>query len=339
MNIKKLGKFENMDINIYELKNYYLNLSVTDFGAAICSVIVKNKDNEDVDVVLGFDNAEALINQNQYLGCTIGRYANRIGGAKFTLNGQKYKLTANEGKNQLHGGDGFDKKVFTVTEYSDKHITFLLHSPAMQGGFPQSVDLIVTYTLCKNAIKINYHAISDGDTPVNLTNHSYFNLAGGGNIGNHIVTIHANEYTPLKPDGIPTGEILPISGTPLDFNKPHRIGERIGHQMLAPFGGYDHNYCLSKANGNAAATAFCDETGIEMTVYTDMPGMQFYTGNGLDDLNSIGKGGVKYKKHSAFCMETQFYPDSPNQPNFPSTILHKGEEYSHETIYEFNTIR
>lgn len=278
------------------------------------------------------------------MGALIGRYANRIGRSRFSLGGTEYPLRANDGKNHLHGGPlGFDKQVWTVEACAEGSLTLALASPDGQEGYPGNLQVRVTYTLTGDALTLDYQATCDRDTLCNLTNHAYFNLSGhqSGPVNGQYIRILADAYTPTDEASIPTGEISPVESTPMDLRK----GERIGAHIDDPFpqlmlaGGYDHNWVLALAPRALAlaAVAWSEETGIAMETLTTLPGIQFYSGNYLDDCPK-GKGGVPYAKRWGFCLETQFFPNTPNRPKFPSAQLAKGEEYHQTTVYRFGLL-
>jgi aldose 1-epimerase len=303
---------------------------------------VPDKDGKLADVTLGFDKLEDYVKSSPYFGCITGRVANRIANAKFTLDGKEYALAANNGKHTLHGGKvGFDKRVWQAEPFrtaAGQGLKLTYTSPDGEEGFPGNLACTVTYVLNDaNELVIAYKATTDKQTPVNLTNHAYFNLAGHGNgtVLDHVVQIKADKYTPTDESLIPTGKIEPVAGTPFDFTQPTRIGERI-KQIKADPVGYDLNYVLGTKRTDApqhVATVTEPTSGRVMEVLTTEPGIQLYTGNFLKDLK--GKGGATYPQYGAFCLETQFFPDSPNQPNFPSIVLKPGEEYRQTTIYRF----
>ncbi|MBD5117795.1 MAG: galactose mutarotase [Clostridiales bacterium] len=324
------------------LRRGAMSCEIITYGGAVRSLVVPDRDGNPVDVALGFDTLEDYMAQDKYIGALVGRYANRIGGAKFTLNGVEYKLAANNGGNALHGGNiGFDKQVWTVEELTDNSVTLSLVSPDMQEGYPGTLRVRVTYALLKEGLVIDYWARSDKDTVCNLTNHSYFNLSGhnSGSVEGQYIILNASRYTPTVPGSIPTGEIAPVDGTPMDLRRAQRIGEHIDDpfDQLAMAGGYDHNWVIDKWDGMLvpAASAWSPETGIEMIVFTTEPGVQFYAGNYLDGCPA-GKGGAPYGRRHGFCLETQHFPDSPNRPEFPSCVLKAGEEYSGRTEYWFD---
>ena len=328
-------------VDLYTLKNKNgMVVQITNFGAKVVSIFTPDKNGNLGDVVLGFDSAEDYFNTSEiYFGATIGRYGNRIGNAQFSINDTVYHLSKNDGENALHGGlKGFFAVVWNGNQIDDK-TTYL--SPDMEEGYPGNLNVKVVYTLTDdNELKIEYHATTDKATPVNLTNHSFFNLdgAGSGDIENEIMQINADYYTPVDSGLIPTGEIAPVEGTPMDFRKPTAIGARINDdfEQLKLGRGYDHNWVLNKADSglNFAAKVVDPASGRTLEVYTNEPGIQFYTGNFLDG-TVAGKGGKVYAHRSALCLETQHFPDSPNKPNFPSTILKPGDQYYSICVYKF----
>jgi aldose 1-epimerase len=344
---ESFGKADGQDVELYTLTNRSgVEARITNYGGIIVSLKVPDRQGKLDDVVLGFDALDGYLKGHPFFGALVGRYGNRIGKGRFTLNGQEYKLATNNGENHLHGGiKGFDKVVWKAKPVTAKdgvglELTYL--SKDGEEGYPGNLSVKVTYTLTNNnELKIAYSATTDKDTVVNLTSHSYFNLAGQGNgdILNHQMTINADRFTPVDAGLIPTGELRSVKGTPLDFTKGTAIGERInqGDEQLKFGRGYDHNWVL---NGNAgtlrqAAKVLEPTTGRVMEVWTTEPGMQFYTGNFLDG-SLTGKGGRVYKQRYGFCLETQHFPDSPNKPNFPSTVLKRGSRYQTTTIYKFS---
>ncbi|HEY6340315.1 MAG TPA: aldose epimerase family protein [Bryobacteraceae bacterium] len=292
------------------------------------------------DVVAGFDNLEGYLTPPPYFGAIIGRYGNRIGRARFKLNGMEYMLAANDGENSLHGGvRGFDKRVWTAKQVGSQSLELSYLSKDGEEGYPGNLSATVIYTLSDaNELRIDYSATTDKDTVVNLTNHSYFNLAGEGDILGHEVTINADRFTPVDKGLIPTGELKSVAGTPFDFRAARPIGERIeqkDEQLI--FGhGYDHNWALNRFGSGleSAATVSDPESGRIVEVLTTEPGLQFYTGNFLD--GTLKGKGRTYTRRSAFCMETQHFPDSPNKPDFPSTVLKPGNRYQSATVYRFS---
>jgi aldose 1-epimerase len=322
------------------LDNGILRCTVTSFGATLCALWVKDPQGVPRDVVLGYDTLSGYESGSAFLGATIGRHANRIAGASLPLGGKCYPLPANEGENQLHGGEGFHKRLWDF-QLTESGVTFTLTSPHLDQGFPGTLTASVTYALEGNALVLRYAAFSDRDTVCNLTNHSYFNLngAGSGTAMNHVLWLNASHFTPVSsPACIPTGEIRPVEGTPFDFRTPTPMGARINEadSQLRYGNGYDHNWCIDGAVGTLrpAARVVGDQSGIAMTVETDLPGVQFYAANGLSG-NPLGKGGAVYENRQAFCLETQFYPDSPHHLNFPQPILQAGDTWNSTTIYRF----
>ncbi len=327
-------------IELYTLVNSKgMTVKIMTYGAIVTEIIVPDRRGRPGDVVLGFDNFDQYLAPNPYFGAIVGRVGNRIANARFVLNGTEYKLAANDGPNQLHGGlKGFDKVIWKAKPIASPvgtAVEFRYMSPDGEEGYPGNLDCTVVYALTEaNELKIDYTATTDKPTPVNLTNHSYFNLAGAGNgdVLGHEMMLVARRYTPVDDGLIPTGEIASVTGTPMDFTKPARIGARIDRVK----GGYDHNYVLDSGGSNTpvlAARAREPKSGRVMEVYTTQPGIQFYTGNFLDGSLS-GIGGV-YKKHGGFCLETQHFPDSVHHPSFPSVILSPGQTYRETTLYKF----
>lgn len=340
------GKLGDTPVEIYTLTNTNgMTARITTYGGAVVSLTAPDRSGKYADVVLGMEDLNGYTHQTNFFGALIGRYGNRIGKGTFVLDGQRYDLPKNDHGNTLHGGpEGFDKRVWTARPISGDQPALELTYISKDGeeGFPGELHTTVVYTLTNNnELKIEYNAVTQKDTVVNLTNHSYFNLAGadsGKDVLNHEVTIYADQYTPVDATLIPTGEIAPVAGTPFDFTKSTAIGARINddNQQLKYGTGYDHNWVLRAHNGLAkAAEVFEPTTGRVLEVWTDQPGLQFYTGNFLDGTVK-GKNGVAYPHRGAFCMETQHFPDSPNKPNFPSTELKPGETYRTTTVYKFS---
>ena len=335
---------DGTEVQFFTLTNANgVKASITNFGGILTSLMVPDKDGKLGDVILGFDNvggyqSPEFLKSGPYFGALIGRYGNRIKDGKFTLDGKAYTLAKNNGANTLHGGKvGFDKVVWqaesgTSAEGQSLKLTYL--SKDGEEGYPGNLNVTVVYTLtADNALKIDYTATTDKVTVVNLTNHAYFNLnhGAGKDILGHEVTLPADRYNVVDAGLIPTGELRPVKGTPFDFTTPHAIGERIAQVP----GGYDHNWILNTPTGqHAAATVYEPATGRTMEVTTDQPGIQFYTGNFLDG-TLTGKGGTVYGKNAGFCLETQHFPDSPNQPKFPSTVLKPGETFHSVSTYKF----
>jgi len=349
MKQEPFGKLQDgTAVNLYTLTNAKgVTMTVTNYGGRITSLKVPDKSGKMEDIVLGFDNLDGYLAENPYFGALIGRYGNRIGGAQFKLDGKVYHLAKNDGPNSLHGGiKGFDKVFWAGSDVSAKDAQALsLRYVSNDGeeGYPGTLTSMVTYTLTSNnELKIEYVATTTADTVLNLTNHSYWNLAGAGSgdILKHQMTIEASKFTPVDKTLIPTGKLENVEGTPFDFRKATAIGERIekDDQQLKYGKGYDHNYCIDGADGSLKRCAQVTDpsTGRSMEILTTQPGVQFYTGNFLDGTIK-GKGGKVYGHRGAFCMETQHYPDSPNKPEFPTTVLKPGQEYRQTTVYRFTT--
>lgn len=311
-----------------------IKAEIIDYGATLRSLYAPDKNGNATDVVLGYDTISEYMNNDGYLGAAVGRFANRICKGKFTLNGKEYTLATNNGPNHLHGGNiGFDKKIWDIKE-EDGALACYLTSNDGEEGYPGKLDIKITYAIKDNGFEIHYEAVSDKDTIINLTNHSYFNLDGKGKINDHYLLINADEFTPNDLDCLPTGEILSVKGTSMDFTEYHTIGERADCDecYVKPYNGYDVNFVL---NGKSpACAAYSENSGILMTVETTEPGVQLYTGNGTSDRN--GKNGAQYGKRSAFCLETQHYPDCINHPEWPSCVLKAGEKFDSTTVYAFS---
>ncbi|MDR3707121.1 MAG: galactose mutarotase [Capsulimonadaceae bacterium] len=335
-------------VTLYTLvNNHGIKATITNYGGIITSLVIPDKHGKLSDVVLGYDNVEGYIKNSPYFGAIVGRYGNRIAKGHFALDGKTYTLATNDGPNSLHGGKvGFDKVIWTAAPgKSGKEASLTLTYVSKDGeeGYPGNLSVTVIYTLTNdNALRIDYASSTDKDTVANLTNHSYWNLAGPGNtILDHVVQIHASHYTPVDKTLIPTGEIAPVAGTPLDFRVPVAIGSRIEekNQQLIYGIGYDHNWVLDrkKAGDLELAARISEKTsGRILDVWTTEPGLQFYTGNFLDG-TITGKDGNVYKHRSALALETQHFPDSPNHPNFPSTELKPGKIYRSTTVFKFRT--
>ena len=338
-------------IDLYSLSNQKgMEVAITNFGATIVTLRVPDRAGKAADVVLGFDTLEGYETGKSYFGATVGRYANRIGGGTFSIDGKTCTLPKNNGNNTLHGGIvGFNKKVWKAREISAKggeslELSYL--SSDGEEGFPGNLSVKVVFTLPsdRNELKIDYSATTDKDTVLNLSNHSYFNLAGEGNgdILDHVMRLHAKQFTPVDKTLIPTGELSDVAGTPMDFNTATPIGKRINdnYEQLVFGKGYDHNWVLARSGGGngltLAAEASDPKSGRTLEVLTTEPGVQFYSGNFLDG-SAKGKGGKAYGQRAAFCLETQHFPDSPNHPNFPSTLLKPGAVYQSETVFRFST--
>lgn len=334
---------DGREISLFTLKNKNgMEIRVSDYGAVLVNVFVPDKNGEKRDVVLGYDNPQGYENGDKFFGAIVGRSANRIGGACFTLNGKTYRLEKNDHDNNLHSGmDFYNKRIWQVKEADDSHVIFLLHSPDMDQGYPGAVDIEVTYTLTEdNGVNIHYHAVPAADTILNLTNHSYFNLdgEGTGTVLEQKVWINADTYTPADKASIPTGEIIPVAGTPMDFRAGKLLGEEIdsSYEALKLGGGYDHNWVLNGSGLRKAAELLSGQSGIKMEVYTDLPGMQVYTANFLED--DHGKNGHTYGRRSAVCFETQYFPDAVNKEQFASPVVSAGEIYETETRYCFSVV-
>lgn len=328
-------------IDLFTLANDHgMEVKIINFGGIITAVKVPDRQGKVDDVVLGHDALEGYENRSRYFGALVGRYANRIAHGKFVLNGVAYSLATNNGENHLHGGlKGFDKVVWQATELKDG-VQLTYQSKDGEEGYPGTLHATVNYSLTQaNELRIEYLATTDEDTIINLTNHSYFNLAGGGTILDHEVTINAEAFTPVDKGLIPTGEIRGVKDTPMDFTSAMPIGARINddYEQLRLAGGYDHNFVLRTGldRFRVAATLRESKSGRVMQVSTTQPGMQFYSGNFLNG-SIVGKGGTPYEKRSACCFETQHFPDSPNQPSFPTTVLKPGEQFQHTTTFKFS---
>ena len=345
---KTIGVYKNSSISLFKLENKQgMIVEISNYGGIIFKIVVPDRNGKMNDVVLGFDNLSQYINQTNYFGVIIGRYANRIAAGNFTLNGEHYQLVTNNENNALHGGlHGFDKKVWASEPYKTNKsvgLTLKLSSPDGDEGYPGNLDVIVKYDLNnKNELRINYSAITDRPTIINLTNHSYFNLNGGKSetILDHILTINASAFTPFNENSIPTGEIHSVDDTPLDFRLPKRINDNFTKLLIEQpklDNGFDHNFVLNKVEEELsfACKIYDPKSGRILEVFTTEPGMQFYTANHLDG-NLKGKNGKNYIRYSGFCIETQHYPDSPNQPNFPTTVLNPNEKFESSTIFRFS---
>lgn len=338
---------DNQEVEQYVLTNANgMQATIITYGGIVTKWTARDRAGQLGDVVLGFDTLEEYLAGHPFFGCIVGRYGNRIAKGAFTLDGRKYTLAKNNGENHLHGGvKGFDKAVWKVTEWTTKGAdgpSLKLTHTSKDGdeGYPGNLAVTVTYTLTnKNELRIDYFAKTDKATPVNLTNHSYFNLAGQGDVLKHEVEINADRFTPVDATLIPTGELREVAGTPLDFRKSTAVGARInGDDEQIKFGkGYDHNFVLNRKGKELSLAARVHEpsSGRVLEVFTTEPGVQFYTGNFLDGKNK-GKGGKVYGHRSGFCLETQHFPDSPNQKKFPSTILKPSEEYRTTTVYKLS---
>jgi aldose 1-epimerase len=330
-------------VDLFTLSNASgMQVCLTNYGCRIVSLSVPDRNGKPVDVVVGFDSLENYLTATEvYHGATIGRYSNRIANGRMNINGKEYILSTNNGNNHLHGGPaGFHTQVWDLKGTSENTITFTYTSADGEEGYPGNLTVEVCFELGQNnALRISYTASTDQTTVLNLTNHAYFNLngLGSGTILNHVLEIHADQYTPVDETLIPTGELAPVENTPFDFRTPERIGARINHdhEQLRFGNGYDHNYVLpTQGNVHQVARVQADKSGIVMNVHTDQPGVQFYTGNFMSGENLI-KGHVPDHFRTAFCLETQHFPDSPNHEHFPSTVLQPGEQFRSTTIYSF----
>jgi aldose 1-epimerase len=338
------GKADGQDVHLYTLTGRSgMVAKVMTYGAILTELHVPDRNGTKADVVLGFDTLEGYLAGHPFFGATTGRVANRIAGGKFTLDGKEHVLATNNGPNHLHGGvKGIDKRVWKAEELAGTDgpaVRFSYTSPDGEEGYPGTLSIEVTYTvIAAGGLRIDYQATTDRPTPVNLTHHSYFNLAGAGNgtILDHELELRASRYTPVDDTSIPTGEIRSVKGTVMDFSRATTIGSRID-QLAGNPGGYDHNYCLDSQDGSLALAARLRDpkTGRVMEIRTTEPGIQLYTANYLDG-SITGKGGKVYAKHAGLCLETQHYPDSVNQPSFPSTILRPGATYTQTTLHRFS---
>ena len=331
-------------VELLTLDNGTLSCEILTFGATLRALTVPDRQGRPVDVVLGYDRLSDYETRDGYLGAVVGRYANRIAGGRFSLNGQTYALAVNNGPNHLHGGIvGYSHRVWTVEALTGEKAVLTLESPDGEEGYPGALSLRVTYALEGGALSLRYEALAHGDTVCSLTNHSYFNLAGQGSgpVLDQLLTLNAACYTPADETSIPCGVLEPVAGTPMDFRTPTPIGARIEDDFaqLRLGHGYDHNYVVDGTPGvlRPAALALCPETGIAMETQTTLPGMQLYTANFLTE-GWPGKGGASYGPRHGFCLETQFFPDSPNQPAFPTAVLRSGERYDHTTRFVFTAV-
>lgn len=342
---KPFGKLpDGAQVELYTLANRHgTEVRIMTYGGTITGLRTRDRAGKLADIVLGFDELEPYIKGTPYFGALIGRYGNRIAQGRFTLDGKAYTLATNGGPNHLHGGvQGFDKKVWAAQPFSDQSgagVTLSLVSPDGDQGYPGTLRVTAIYTLTDDdRLVIDLRAVTDQPTLVNMTHHSYFNLATDGDVLDHRLTINADHITPVDSTLIPTGELRPVAGTPFDFRKPAAIGARIDDtrdQQIALGHGYDHNFVLNKKTPGAldlAARVVEPRSGRVLEIWTEEPGIQFYTANFLDPTRCRGK---TYGRRCGFCLEPQHYPDSPNHPEFPSTVLRPGEEYSTRTIYKF----
>lgn len=336
---RNFGSFDGKEIKEYTLTNKNgMELSVINYGGTITRIMVPDKSGKKINAVLTYENLDGFRQEgNPYFGALIGRYGNRIANGKFTLNGKEYNLPKNNNGNSLHGGDkGFDKVYWDIERAGDNALRLTYNSEDGEQGYPGNLAVTVTYTLTdNNEVKIDYKAGTDQPTVINLTNHAYFNLSGGADstILLHELQLMADKYTPVNDALIPTGEIKNVSGTPMDFTNAKAVGKDIA----AVKGGYDHNWVLRGDGLRTIANLYYPGTGVNMEVSTTEPGVQFYSGNFLDGSLTNTAGGTKYIKHAGLCLETQHFPDSPNQPNFPTTVIEPGKDYTSTTIYKFST--
>lgn len=338
---------DGQNADLYTLRNAAgMTARITNYGGILVGLTAPDKEGKFDDVTLGFDSLAAYVKNNPFFGALVGRYGNRIARGKFILDGQTYSLVTNNMGNHLHGGTvGFDKVLWTATPLTGDEPALQLTYTAKDGeeGYPGKLSVTVTYTLQKdNALRIDYRATTDKPTVVNLTNHTYFNLTGGAkrDILDHVLTINADRFVPVDKTLIPTGKLAPVRGTPFDFTKPTRIGDRIDDStnVQIKYGlGYDHCWAFADGSGDlqSVATVFEPTSGRVMTVQTTEPAVQFYTGNFLDG-SVTGREGFPYKKRYALCLETEHYPDSPNQPAFPTTVMRPGQTYQTTTVYQFS---
>lgn len=332
---------DSSPVYLYTIENNNgITAGIITRGATLDSFCCPDKDGNNGDIIAGFDNILGHINSGTFTGEVIGQYANRIGGGKFTLGGKKYDVTKNEkGITCLHGGAEYSSALWNAIIVDDNAVEFSYKSPDGKEGFPGNVDVKVTYILTdKNELELHYEAVSDKDTIINLTNHAYFNLGttASGDILDTELMLNCDCFTPTDENSIPTGEIRPVDGTAFDFRTPKKIGKDINADdiQLQMAGGYDHNFCINGESGTLrlAARAKDEKSGRQLEVYTDLPGVQFYTGNFMN--GETGKGGIGLDKHYGFCLETQFYPDSPNRPEFPSCELKAGEKFRTLTVFK-----
>ena len=344
LTVQDFGTLKNGEkAHLYIMENDRgTSAAVTDYGAALVNLRTPDKNGTLLDVVLGFDDVSGYENGTECFGASVGRSANRIGGASIEINGIIYKLAENDHGNNLHSGPHYYfKRMWTMAGSGDDHVTFVLHSPDGDQGYPGALDMYVTYTLDEeNGITVHYESVPDKDTVINMTNHSYFNLNGhnSGTVLDHKVTLNADYFTPADAESIPTGEIRSVEGTPMDFRAGRVLGDDIDadYEPLRFGSGYDHNWVLkNEGRFDKVAEAVSEKSGIVMEVYTDLPGVQIYTANFLD--NEPGKEGASYIRRSAVCFETQFYPDAVHHDNFPQPVCRKGKKYDTRTAYRFLT--
>lgn len=326
-------------VDQFILRRGGLEAEILTYGGVLRSLRVPGRDGKPVDVVLGYDTVESYETNGGYVGAVVGRYANRIANASCLIDGRRVSLVPNEDGKQLHGGpEGFSSQVFAAEAAGEDSVTLTHVSPGGQGGFPGQLTLRVTYTLAENALRLRYEAVSTETTHCNITNHAYFNLNGGGDVMDHVLWLAADAYTPVGPDSIPLAMSRPAAGTPFDFSAPKPLSRDVGADdgQLHNVGGYDHNFVLSPAQGlRLAARLTGDRSGIVMETWTEKPGIQLYSGNFLNAKG--GKGGVEYRPRMGVCLETQFFPDSPNHPEWGDILLRPGQRYDYTTEYRFVT--
>jgi aldose 1-epimerase len=335
---------DGKEVHLFNLSNDKgIRATITNYGARLVSLFVPDADGHDINVSIGFDSIDGYLNSTEpYYGATIGRFANRIAEGKFSLDGANYHVLPNNGKNALHGGkNGFQSVVWDAEQLNSSTLQLSYQSKDMEEGFPGNLEVRVTFELtADNGLKISYQASTDKTTVLNLTNHAYFNLngEGSGSVLKHLVQINADEYTPIDTGSIPLGALATVEGTPFDFTKPISVGARIEakNEQLENGRGYDHNFVLNPHGPlQPVAIAVADQTKIKMEVFTDQPGLQFYTGNFMESKNVL-KGNYKDDFRTAFCMETQHFPDSPNQSSYPTTLLKPGEVFQSFSMYRFS---
>lgn len=326
-------------MHFYTLRNAHgLEVEITNLGAKITRLIVPNRDGERADIILGFRTAEEWQTRETYFNAIIGRYANRIKDGRFTLDGRTYQLPINNGTNSLHGGvHGFNEQYWQLISQSDSSVTLRYLAQDGEEGYPGNLEIRVTYALIEDALSITYHATTDAPTILGFTNHAYFNLNGetSPTVRDHTLQVLADHYTPFDDTACPTGEILPVEGTPMDFRTPTLVGERIDDPFFVPGRGIDNNWVLRPLAQPAEPqlAARVSASGRTMEVWTTHPGLQVYTGNWVEE--HVGKGGTLYGPQNSICLETQNFPDAPNHPNFPSAVLRPGEVYHHVTLFRF----
>lgn len=340
------GIMNGNEVSAFVIENKNgLKAQIIEKGATLDKLFIKDKNDNLIDILVGHDSLEGHVERGDYQGVVVGQYANRIKDGKFTIDGKEYNVTLNEkGITSLHGGGEYSSAIWSGEALNDNSVKFTYHSPDGKEGFPGNVDVQVIYTFNDNdELVLEYSAVSDKKTVINLTNHAYFNLNGfdSGDILKHIVTINADRYTPIDEISIPTGDLPSVDGTPFDFTKAKEIGRDIeaDHIQIKNGNGFDHNFCIKDFDGSLkfAASAIGDKSGIKMEVLTDLPGIQLYTGNFLNG-TVAGKNGVPMTKRCAFCFETQVFPDSPNHPEWHKCIYDAGEKYSTTTVFSFSTV-